>query len=535
MQSVKSKPYKNLTKRLNSFLCYLWDFKIIYFGILYICSLIFALISLRNSWRGIFIGFIYILFALFLVSSIYKSQQKRECEEKFSGGKSSNIRQRRILLINISLFTLLPIILGYTVSRYIINREQNVSKSLSGFTLGYTSFDGYIVSEPVRKHTALEYEVKILEDSDIFNDKIGKIIVRSEPYLKLEIGEVCNFYGKLVEPKNIEEFDYITYLKNKDIFLVITNPVVRCSGRFKSFVLHRNLVRLKKGIISSIENNLKEPQSSLLAGILLGEKRLFSSTFEENIRISGISHIVAASGYNITILLLVIDTLFAFVPKKLRIVLCLIIIWCFCILAGMSSSIVRACIMATISLLAMFFGKNSNIHITFVLCIFFFVLIDPKVVFDVGFQLSISATAGLIYLLPSINNALGKVKIPEIILTTLSCTVSTLPVSIYTFKTLSLWSIPANSIILPVIESTMLFGVLGLLFSSIFLFKVVYLQLKYVEMMVNLIGFSKFGHWNINNSVLPAVIILFSVLFFCIYYYPISNEEQNFYIKIFDR
>lgn len=446
-------------------------------------------------------------------------------------------KQKAILLINILLFTVLPMVFSLFVAGYITNREQSVLKKISGFTRGYTEFDAFITLEPSRKHSSQEYEVTPLGDINIgnavFNNPDGNILVRGGVYLTFEIGQLCNFSGELVEPKNSTGFDYKTYLKNRSVYLTITNPVVVCSGKFKGYLIQRSLGRMKNWVIDLVEKNLKEPQSSLFIGILIGQKRLFSKSFEENIRIAGISHIVAASGYNVTILLLVINTLLKFVPKRVRIIISLVFIWGFCILAGMSSSIVRACIMTTISLLALFWGRNSNIHITFVLCMFFFVLIDPKVIFDVGFQLSICATFGLIYLLPSITNALGKINIPELILTTLSCTISTLPVSIYTFKTFSLWSILANTLILPVIESTMLFGTFGLLFSSRFLFRIVHIQLKYVELITNLIGFSRFGHWELNSGIIPSVIILLCVIFFCIYFYPVSNEEQNYYIKIF--
>lgn len=313
-------------------------------------------------------------------------------------------------------------------------------------------------------------------------------------------------------------------------------PKIECLQKNKGFFLRRNLVNMKEKLIGLVEKSLKEPQSSLFVGILFGQERLFSKDFEKNIRIAGVSHIVAASGYNVTILLIVLNSIFKFLPKKVRIILSIAIIWCFCLLSGVSPSIVRACIMASISLMGILLGRKNSIHITFLLCIFVFVVFKPKILLDVGFQLSVFATCGLIYLLPSITKSLkitGEGFLKDTVLTTISCTLTTLPISILTFKTFSLWSVLANTLILPVVESTMLFGTLAMIFSSRFLYLVVHLQLKYVETVVNLIGNSEFGYWDVQSGKWFVITLIIFLLLFCIYFYPVDDESTNYYLKIY--
>ena len=127
----------------------------------------------------------------------------------------------------------------------------------------------------------------------------------------------------------------------------------------------------------------------------------------------------------------------------------------------------------------------------------------------------------------------------DYLLPTMSCTLSTLPISLITFKTFSLWSIPVNTLILPVIEGTMLWGVLSILLSnihyplSILFFTVVNLQLKYFEYIVNIVGSLNIGSWEILNSkegYISAVLSV-SILLLVIYFYPIENEKYNYYLK----
>jgi competence protein ComEC len=274
---------------------------------------------------------------------------------------------------------------------------------------------------------------------------------------------------------------------------------------------------------------------------------VFSEKFDRNIRIAGVSHIVAASGYNVTILILAGSKLFKFLPYKIRLIILLGLIWSFCLLSGLSPSIVRACIMTSISLLAMFLGRKSSVHIVLPLASCIFTIVNPKIVFDVGFQLSVVATLGLIYLQPTLSHIaelIFKKKsefLSNTLFPTLSCTLATFCITIPTFQTISVWAVFANCLILPVIETTMFLGAIGLLFSpfsfliSKFFFEVINVQLKYFELVVNMIDSVKWGYWELDNvsNFIPIVIAMFLVLL-CIYFYPVDDETHNYYLKISD-
>ncbi len=430
-----------------------------------------------------------------------------------------------------------------------VRQEKENENVAVSFTEGWGDFQGVVVSEIKEKHTYNTIEVKPISDivigDTVLKKGSQKFLVKIKKYQSPMIGEACNIKGLFKIPENFEDFNYQDYLKNNDIYLLMEFPEIECSRGVNKLDLQNILIGVKQNLNKIITENLKEPQSSLMMGIIFGQERLFSENFEGSIRMAGVSHIVAASGYNITILILAGSKILKFLPLKLRLLFLLLLIWGFCVLAGLSPSIVRACIMTTIALVAMILGKKNTIHVALPLAAFVFVLIDPKIVFNVGFQLSVVATLGLVYLQPALSNIWKKVFkktnsfIEDTFLTTLSCTLATLPITIYTFGTVSIWAVVANCLVLPVVASTMFLGVFGLITSkffpllSIILFETSNVQLKYFELVVNLIGNVGWGYWELEKVGVTAPIVLsVFMVFICIYFYPVEDEHNNYYFKI---
>lgn len=528
---------KIFTQRFVSLFTYVWDYKVILVSVLHLLFILLGIPLLRNNWGVLTIGLFYMSGCVLLTVTIALCISKREKDKSFVGRDDRGWKERGRQSMSIFILSLCAATFGLVCSWRMVNKEKIVSNTATGFTSGYTKFDGVVVSEPAQKHSYQNLEVRPLRDSDTELEIPGDILIKVEKFQKIKVGDVCKISGALVEPENSENFDYKKFLKNRGIYFLMEYPEMECENFSKKYFLRRSLVVLKQKIVKIVEKYLNEPQSSLFVGILMGENRLFSGSFGSYIRIAGISHIVAASGYNVTILLIVLNSFLRFLPKKFRVVISMVLIWCFCLLSGVSASIVRACIMASITLIGLLFGRKGSIHVVFFLCIFIFILFNPKIVFDVGFQLSCCATGGLIYLLPSIVNALKIVSkegfFVDTVLTTISCTITTLPISIFTFQTFSMWAVVANTLVLPVIESTMLFGVLGLVFSSHFLMYIVNLQLKYVEIVVQLIGSSGFGYWDLVDGKGISASIAIVIVLFCIYFYPVGDEGSNYYLKIY--
>jgi competence protein ComEC len=156
----------------------------------------------------------------------------------------------------------------------------------------------------------------------------------------LRVGEIYKICGTISEPENFEDFDYKNFLMNKNVYGIL--KVYSLKFLERKISLKSLLFDFKILLVEKLENLMTEPQVSLLIGILIGEDRVFDEKFEENLRKSGTSHIVAASGYNITVLIMLVEKVFEFLERKQRNILCILTIWCFCLISGCSASILRA-------------------------------------------------------------------------------------------------------------------------------------------------------------------------------------------------
>lgn len=540
---------KKIKHRIIGLMRYVLDFPIVFISLTYILFDVIFLKLLRNNSAGWIIGCITCGYAVLIIILLLKrylrniSKRSNTCKVVKNACSKSLIEERwRILL-------LLVTTLVFIRTAVFVIPEQRKIEEVSCFTDENVVFWGAITSEPDIRLSNTILEVNHLQDVDIKMGDFGKTLVKTAKFPKYRIGQVCKFSGTLVEPESFNEFDYKKYLYNQGVYSILENSKMECLPigeiREGSKVMN-NLIDWKDSLVKIIDENLHEPQASLLAGIIFGQKRAFSEDFNRYTRITGVSHIVAASGYNVTILLIVVSKMLFFLNKRAKIVISFIVIWGFCIISGLSPSIIRSSIMASIALTAIFMGKGNSIHLSLPLASAVFVFFKPTIIYDVGFQLSITATLGLIYLLPAIESYLKEVFggvnvfIKEYLLTTLSCTISTLPVSIITFQTFSIWSVLANTLILPVVESTMLFGFLGVLMNSFdgllsrYLFLVSYIQLKYFEIVVLGIGSLGFGYMDVNplvGRVIGLTLFLF-ILVFTLYFYPVGNEEHSHYLKI---
>ena len=189
-----------------------------------------------------------------------------------------------------------------------------------------------------------------------------------------------------------------------------------------------------------------------------------SSTLREDLQKSGTSHLVALSGYNITIIIksLMVALGLASFTRRFRFPLALIIVAFFVLMVGAQASIVRAALMGVIILLASESERLYSARNAIALTAFFMALWNPFVLaYDIGFQLSFAALLGIIYLKPAIERLLhmsrakGFFSWREHMITTVSAQFAVLPLLLFHFESFSVAGFFTNVLILPVIPHTM--------------------------------------------------------------------------------
>ncbi len=221
-----------------------------------------------------------------------------------------------------------------------------------------------------------------------------------------------------------------------------------------------------------INSNLPNPQSAILAGILLGDKTSFSKEWKQKLSNTGTSHIVAVSGMNIVMLASILVALGASLGlyRKQALLFSLIFVWLFVALVGFQPSVIRAGIMGSVLIVCQLLGRAGASFRVLVMAIALMLAIDPTLLrYNLSFQLSVLATLGLIQLSPVINNKISKFKFfsnkgfREVVSATISAQIFTLPLLIYTFNTVSLVGLLVNILIVPLLSVVMVLGIIFLL------------------------------------------------------------------------
>jgi len=392
--------------------------------------------------------------------------------------------RQKILLI--AIFTLS---FAVGVIRYEIKDLQPLDINLENNIGNKVMISGVISDEPTRKDKqailVVDFKSISLGTSSIaVSGKpacAGRGIVSTDLYPEFKYGDLINISGKLEKPENFvntngtsttSSFDYVSYLGKDDIFYKVDFAKTQLISSGHGNVIKSFLFDFKNSFISNLNKTISEPESSLLSGILIGAKSSMGKDTTEIFRKAGLSHIVALSGYNITVVANAITKTLSFLPNTVGFFGGIIGIILFVIMSGASSTAVRAGLMALIIVLADITHRNYQVGRALIVAGLLMVIINPKIlVFDISFQLSFLATIAIIYVSPVLKNKFSfiteKYNLRDTVSSTISAQILVLPLILYKMGMLSLVALPANILVVGFIPATMLFGFVTGMFGYI--------------------------------------------------------------------
>ena len=282
-----------------------------------------------------------------------------------------------------------------------------------------------------------------------------------------QYGDQLLFTGSPLTPAEFPDFSYKDYLARQGIQSVIYYPHgVQKVGEKEGSGFRRWLISFRENARLTILSLMPQPESGLLEGILLGLDNDIPASLKTAYRDTGTSHIIAISGFNMTLIATLLIFMFSRIFRRYWGVLAAIaVIAVYTLFVDGSSAVVRAAIMASTAAVAHLIGRRqSGLNALFftaaVLCLF-----NPLLLWDVSFQLSFAAVLGLVVFGTPLQNGFaalaekwfGEEKaarisspVSEYFLFTLAAQLTTLPVIAIQFKRISLVSLLANPLILPV-------------------------------------------------------------------------------------
>jgi len=255
--------------------------------------------------------------------------------------------------------------------------------------------------------------------------------------------------------------------------LIISGKLAEGFGNFAGVMYRANIDKIihpqpgdvarvvRDWFADAVRRVIPEPESSLGIGYLVGQRRSLPPDLVVALQVVGLTHVVVASGYNLTILVRLTRRIFVKVSKYLAALSASAMIVSFIAITGMSPSMSRAGLVAGLSLAAWYYGRKFHPIVLLFLAIAVTVTINPSYAWgDLGWQLSFAAFAGVMIVAPLAQRYLfGDEKpgfIQQILGETVSAQLVTAPILIMSFGQLSNVAIISNLLVLPLVPLAML-------------------------------------------------------------------------------
>ena len=354
-----------------------------------------------------------------------------------------------------------------------------------------SGLSGYIISPPVITNSRTTLRVQLDKEqanNDLPNEGRILLVFFHDPGMVFQYGDRLSISGKVILPPDTNSgFSYRTYLERDGITAMINNPAVEHLSGFSGNRLIAGIYQLRKVLVNRIFQLFPKPENALMAGILLGDESKITSDVERDFQKTGTAHIIAISGANFTVLTwLLLGILRRLIPHWWAPMLMLPFIAFYTVLVGGNSAVVRAAIMCGLSITGSVLGRKGNGINNLSLSAGAMCLWKPIMIYDLGFQLSVTATLGILLFSEPLcglcRKLLSKVfpkmseealsaavtTLNDLCLMSISAQILTTWVSAQAFGQISLISLPTNFLIAPFQSLIMLGGFAALLLSFVF-------------------------------------------------------------------
>lgn len=394
------------------------------------------------------------------------------------------------------------------------------------------TIEGVVISEPDERdtRTLLRVEVTRVRYLGVWQDRRGIVQVSVPDEQTIDYGDRIWAQGTLLPPPVIDEFDYGQYLDQRGVQSLMTPLRFRVIEQNQGSWWRGALIDTKRAAQSRIEASLPEPEASLLVGILLGDDKGLSNDVKTAFNDTATSHIIAISGFNMTLIAVLVQAFFQLFIKSARTVaiLSIITVAIYTLFVGASAPVVRASVMSSVLLIAPLVQRPTFVPASLTFTALVMAIIQPLVLWDIGFQLSFAAVLGLALLerpirlwfsrnlFSLLGQRIGKPILEfltEPLVAGLAAQVFTLPLVLYHFERLSIVAMAANLLIVPVQSYVLLLGGIATIVTFILpavgslLFVAVWLPLAWTTYWVRELAQLPFAATNLTLSAEVLVIM----------------------------
>ncbi len=351
------------------------------------------------------------------------------------------------------------------------------------------TIEGIIVTSPDLRdaYTGLKIEAQRIQtlDGELTRAIKGRFLAYVSPFEEYSYGDRVRLTGFVETPPVFETFSYREYLARQGIHSLMQDPEIAVLEKRAGNPLLQAIYNFRGRALEVVQKIFPDPEASLLAGILLGIESGISPEVRTTFDKTGTTHIIAISGFNITIISALFISLFGrWLGVRRGAVAAGLAICLYTIFVGADAAVVRAAIMGGFVLLANRIGRQTHGMASLGGAAIVMSIINPSVLWDVGFQLSFAATLGLILYAEPLQDWFVRTAgrwiedslaerlagpVGEYVLFTLAAQLTTLPLIAYYFRRISLASFLTNPVILPVQPAVMILAGLATLTGCMWL------------------------------------------------------------------
>ena len=370
-----------------------------------------------------------------------------------------------------------------------------------------TTVEGYISDYPLIENTKqrLEITVDAVAAGSARQAAHGVVRLTTGIRQRYQYGQAVRVEGRLVTPPVFDTFSYREYLARKGVHSLMYGARIRAiDGPAHGTWIQRQLYGLRAQGEALLNRTLPEPHAALANGILLGIDAGIPDDLYEKFNLTGTSHVIVISGSNVAIIVAALMAIFQRALGRRRAIYpTLAGIGCYALLVGGDAAVMRAALMGGLVVLAGALNRRSTALVSLAAACWAMTLINPLMLWDVGFQLSSMATASLILFTPAVTGLFARLwpgfqagpltadqpadpapddtgagvkgvgknllhgLVADGLIVTLAANVLVLPLVVYYFHRLSVVSLLTNLVIVPVQPLILLWGSLGIVIGMV--------------------------------------------------------------------
>ena len=404
-----------------------------------------------------------------------------------------------------------------------------------------------VVSDVIKKKDLYCYEIQT--NKIRFRGRTKKInknlLLKTDKELLDVFGKEIYLTGEIKIPKedrNFGGFNYKRYLDSKKIkgTIFCKGNVIKIGKSAKVNKLLKLGVVLRKSIVKTIDSLLDKKEASLLKCILIGDTSCLEDDLSVEFRDLGLAHMLSVSGANIVYMLLIIKFVLKRLKVKYKLInpVLIIMLAIYTLIVGFTPSIVRAVVMAVLALAGELLFYNSRPLSNLCIAAIVVLLMNPFLLYSIGFQFSFIATLFIILFTDKLTKILEKLGLGSIdgLATSIVVYLGILPLEVYHFNKISVCSILVNIIVSPLHSLIIFLGMILIMLGSIsrILVKPVAILLELIIKFLFILKdiFGKLSYLNINAVYVGITgVAIYYIILGCLYFYKKHDRARIFFQK----